>query len=116
VAGQRTLHRLRVAFPEPSAPLHVGEEVGQGRVGGHIAHATDGGSAGYAITAAISDQLNTNRSADQSQGRSPCAPAPIYAALTLATALRVDSDIFLVYDTRLLAAPRSVGLSVQSPS
>ena len=45
VAGQRRLHGLRVALPEPRAPLDVGEEVGQGRVAGHIAHATDGASA-----------------------------------------------------------------------
>jgi uncharacterized protein len=36
-------------------------------------------------------------------------------ALHLATALRVDSDTFVAYDTRLLDAARSVGLSVHSP-
>jgi NAD(P)-dependent dehydrogenase (short-subunit alcohol dehydrogenase family) len=40
-----------VALPEPSAPLDVGEEVGQARVGGHIAHATDGASAPAAAIA-----------------------------------------------------------------
>ena len=37
-------------------------------------------------------------------------------AIHLATALRVDSDTFLAYDRRILAAARSVGLSVHSPS
>ena len=41
VARQRRLHGVRVALPEPRTPLDVGEEVGQARVGGHIAHATD---------------------------------------------------------------------------
>jgi uncharacterized protein len=37
-------------------------------------------------------------------------------ALHLATALRVASDTFVAYDARLVAAARSIGLSVHSPS
>jgi uncharacterized protein len=36
-------------------------------------------------------------------------------ALHIATALRVDSDIFVAYDARLLDAARAVGLQVHSP-
>jgi uncharacterized protein len=37
-------------------------------------------------------------------------------ALQLATALRVDAETLVAYDTRLVAAARSLGVSVQSPS
>ena len=37
-------------------------------------------------------------------------------ALHLATALRVDCELFLAYDKRLVDAARAVGPSVQSPS
>ena len=41
---------------------------------------------------------------------------PTQDALHLATAPRVDADTVVAYDARLLAAARSMGLSVQSPS
>ena len=37
-------------------------------------------------------------------------------ALHLATALRVGADAVVAYDARLLAAARTLGMSVQSPS
>ena len=37
-------------------------------------------------------------------------------ALHLATALRVDADVLIAYDTRLLEAARVLGLSTDSPT
>lgn len=37
-------------------------------------------------------------------------------ALHLATALRVEADVLIAYDTRLLDAARSLGLPVDSPA
>jgi uncharacterized protein len=62
------------------------------------------------------DLVDPPRSLLHEAGLLPGAHLRSIDALHLATALRVDSDIFLAYDTRLLAAAHSVGLSIHSPS
>ena len=62
------------------------------------------------------DLVDPPRSLFHEAGLLPGAHLRSLDALHLATALRVDCELFLAYDKRLVDAARAVGLSVQSPS
>jgi uncharacterized protein len=62
------------------------------------------------------DLVDPPRSLFHEAGLLPGPQLRSLEALHLATALRVDSDTFVAYDARLVAAARSIGLSVHSPS
>jgi uncharacterized protein len=61
------------------------------------------------------DLVDPPRSLFHEAGLLPGAHLRSVDALHLATALRVDSDIFLAYDTRFLAAARSVASQSTRP-
>jgi uncharacterized protein len=62
------------------------------------------------------DLVDPPRSLFHEAGLLPGPQLRSLEALHLATALRVDSDTIVAYDARLVAAARSIGLSVHSPS
>ena len=62
------------------------------------------------------DLVDPPRSVFHEAGLLPGRHLRTLDALHLATALRVGADTVVAYDARLLAAARTLGMSVQSPS
>lgn len=62
------------------------------------------------------DLVDPPRSVFHEAGVLPGAHLRSLDALHLVTALRVEADVLVAYDTRLLEAARSLGLSADSPT